>query len=566
MTDQRPDLASNRHQLADWLAVSSDRVVSVEHPSIIKDIDKGLHSLGGEHHIKHLLAPAGQTLSVGLSLRPHDPLAKKLVSKEMAVQNVLLRVTVPKRTGRKRKRGSNDPFEYHAEGREVLDEDAEDAPIAPPLTAEQLRRRLIDNTDAYTVQPVATIKQTHRFRALPDFQLQAGSQPVMDQIGKSLVNPTLSSIKNFHLDMTPGRPANEELIAPPNFTSFEQSLNYLYKQNPGVTHLTDEQGRVKTVNTQAPKKRQVVSVPHDIDEVPTEPPKGLPAIEKQSEALQQCVKNLLELLENRPAVTRRVACNLIDWGNEALFKEATQYVGYSFKSGPFRDTLVKYGLDPRTDPKYRCYQTFSFQLIAKDKVIAAAKKMRDGKNQWIRSDRYRKDEEPSHVFDGKSMTTNGKTWQVCDIKEPVLADLLATEDLRSEFDFETYGWYRNGTVAKARIIMRDMIGMMLSGQAPDTAAYQTVFVIPNQVDKSSYAECYFDRNAHGEKVMQLSMEIRNLVKTDIASRVRDRFRGDEEVLEDNAQDGADEDDAGYGMEDDRDMEGDLDDFGGETEA
>jgi general transcription factor 3C polypeptide 5 (transcription factor C subunit 1) len=54
MTDQRPDLASNRHQLADWLTVSSDRVVTVEHPSIIKDIDKGLQSLGGEHHIKHV--------------------------------------------------------------------------------------------------------------------------------------------------------------------------------------------------------------------------------------------------------------------------------------------------------------------------------------------------------------------------------------------------------------------------------------------------------------------------------------------------------------------------------
>lgn len=54
MTDQRPDLASNRHQLAEWLTVSSDRVVTVEHPSIIKDIDKGLQSLGGEHHIKHV--------------------------------------------------------------------------------------------------------------------------------------------------------------------------------------------------------------------------------------------------------------------------------------------------------------------------------------------------------------------------------------------------------------------------------------------------------------------------------------------------------------------------------
>ncbi|KAG9557468.1 hypothetical protein KCU71_g11030, partial [Aureobasidium melanogenum] len=568
MTDQRPDLASNRHQLADWLTVSSDRVVTVEHPSIIKDIDKGLQSLGGEHHIKHLLAPAGQTLSVGLSLRPHDSLVKKLVSKEMPVQNLLLRVTVPRRTGRKRKRDSDDPFENHDDRQESSNGDTEGTATSIPVTAEQLRRRLVDNKDAYTIQPVATIKQTHRFRALPDFQLRAGSQPVMHQIGKGLINPTISSIKNFKVDMTPGRPADEELIAPPNFTSFEQSLNYLYKQNPGVTHVTDEKGRVKTVNTQAPKKRQVVSVAHDVEKVPTEPPKGLVPIEKQSEALQQCVKNLLELLESRPAVTRRVACNLVDWGNEALFKEATQYVGYSFKSGPFRDTLVKYGLDPRTDPKYRCYQTFSFQLISKDKVIAAAKKMRDGKNQWIRSDRYKKDEEPSHVFDGKSMTTNGKTWQVCDIKEPVLAGLLATENLRSEFDPVNYGWYLNGTVAKARIIMRDMIGMMLNGQAPDTASYQTVSSIPDEIDKTTYPQTYFERGAHPEKVMQLSGEIRNLVKTDIAQRVRDKFRGEGEIYGDeNTQGGAeDEDVEGDGMEDDGEMEGDLEDFGGETEA
>lgn len=54
MTEQRPDLASNRHMPADWLSMPNDRVVTVEHPSIIKNIDKGLHSLGGEHHIKHV--------------------------------------------------------------------------------------------------------------------------------------------------------------------------------------------------------------------------------------------------------------------------------------------------------------------------------------------------------------------------------------------------------------------------------------------------------------------------------------------------------------------------------
>jgi general transcription factor 3C polypeptide 5 (transcription factor C subunit 1) len=110
----------------------------------------------------------------------------------MPVQNVLLRVTVTKRTGRKRKRGSDHPFEFHGDRDEISENDAEHATTIP-MTAEQLRRRLVDNMDTYTTQPVATIKQTHRFRALPDFQLRAGSQPVMKQIGKTLVNPTCES-------------------------------------------------------------------------------------------------------------------------------------------------------------------------------------------------------------------------------------------------------------------------------------------------------------------------------------------------------------------------------------
>jgi general transcription factor 3C polypeptide 5 (transcription factor C subunit 1) len=108
----------------------------------------------------------------------------------MPVQNLLLRVTVPRRTGRKRKRGSDDPFENHGDRQESSNGDTEGTATSIPVTAEQLRRRLVDNKDAYTIQPVATIKQTHRFRALPDFQLRAGSQPVMHQIGKGLINPT----------------------------------------------------------------------------------------------------------------------------------------------------------------------------------------------------------------------------------------------------------------------------------------------------------------------------------------------------------------------------------------
>lgn len=111
-----------------------------------------------------LLAPAGQTLSVGLSLRPHDPLAKRLVSREVNVQNILLRVTVPKRTGRKRKRGSDEPFAFHDE-RDDPSQHALPAESDPrPLKAEDMLTRLRDNEGRYMIQPVGSVKETHRFR------------------------------------------------------------------------------------------------------------------------------------------------------------------------------------------------------------------------------------------------------------------------------------------------------------------------------------------------------------------------------------------------------------------
>lgn len=209
---------------------------------------------------------------------------------------------------------------------------------------------------------------------------------------------------------------------------------YSYKQNPGVSVITDKQGQVTTINLQKPRKRAVLAVAADIECVPQARPPDLPPLDSTNAYLKQAVKNIAALMEIRPVVTRRVAMNLIDWGSESLFKEATQYVGYSFRSGPWRDALVKYGIDPRTDPKYRVYQTLSFQLMSKDRLLAAAKKMPDGKNTWIRSERYKKDELPSHVFDGKGITTNGKTWQICDITESLISGLLETRNLRQDCD------------------------------------------------------------------------------------------------------------------------------------
>lgn len=46
--------ALDRNQAAEWLDLPQDRVISVEHPCIVKNIDNGLKSLGGPNHVKHV--------------------------------------------------------------------------------------------------------------------------------------------------------------------------------------------------------------------------------------------------------------------------------------------------------------------------------------------------------------------------------------------------------------------------------------------------------------------------------------------------------------------------------
>ena len=38
----------------------------------------------------------------------------------------------------------------------------------------------------------------------------------------------------------------------------------------------------------------------------------------------------------------------------------------------------------------------------------------------------------SHLFDGVTVSTDGKIWQVCDILEPFLKSLLSTTNIRKE--------------------------------------------------------------------------------------------------------------------------------------
>lgn len=231
-SDHRPETEPMASAACPRHKVPTESIVAIEHPCIIKNVDKGLKSLGGSVALERVsnvmqavprvkvlrylqfLQNKDRSKFIGASLRPDDPLAKPLASQPVRTQNLLLKVTVPKRTGRKRKRGSTDPYEG-PEG--VIN--TKNAFVE----ATTVRQILRDNSSSYAVEPVGVIEETHRFRGnftrdqplvnnprcliapgLPDFQYAASTDPLMVHIRDTILSgdckiSLLCRVIGFHL-------------------------------------------------------------------------------------------------------------------------------------------------------------------------------------------------------------------------------------------------------------------------------------------------------------------------------------------------------------------------------
>jgi general transcription factor 3C polypeptide 5 (transcription factor C subunit 1) len=165
-------------------------------------------------------------------------------------------------------------------------------------------------------------------------------------------------------------------------------------------------------------------LPHDCDEVYSESPVELPPEDTLEPRVQKCIELLRNALEKRPVMSRRVQMSVTGSPTEMILRAAWAYLGYMFKSGPFKDTLIKFGVDPRTDSKYRGYQSIAIQVPESEhgnrkrygRAGTASKKPR------------------TYVFDGKGVYVDGKVWQVCDISDPLLKRLAQDASVVEEYE------------------------------------------------------------------------------------------------------------------------------------
>ncbi|KAK3685608.1 RNA polymerase III transcription factor IIIC subunit-domain-containing protein [Podospora appendiculata] len=455
--------------------VPARRLGALEHPLIVKDVDKAIKTLGENYALQAILDSASPQISVPLYMRHDNPTVRPLTSHNALTHNVVVKITVPKRTGRKRKRGSQGLFEgeiappHDIESEQVLSRSRLDDPKA-------LRRKLCDNVDKYTVEPIGVITNTHRYRGLADFQYALGGSKFMSSFVDKVLPGDVAKLKEFALQPGIETGSNIELVPPPSFTPMALPFGYNYAQNPYTKEVSpgasspsgsvsegEEYGRVVNVTSRIPAAGYFIA--HDEYPVPAGPRREPDMSDPQVAAI---MTEMWLAMDERPIWTRRSMWNRL--GSKfaslpksgSLVRHCLQYAGYQFKGGPWRDALVRYGLDPRSDPKYRIYQTLIFKLH-KTRIGSVGRSWQAIRRNEVGVTNFGKywqeigDDEgtrETHLFTGESFSTDGKVWQVCDITDPLLAQLFDNAEVRTDVDLEVSGFYHRVLWSVAKAIMK----------------------------------------------------------------------------------------------------------------
>ncbi|KAL4894797.1 RNA polymerase III transcription factor IIIC subunit-domain-containing protein [Aspergillus ambiguus] len=564
-------MAEHPSRTAPFYAVPNRHIVGVEHPAIIQNVDKAVDTLQGNQGISRILNPPKPDTPAKLFLRPEDPMARPVQSISTPSNNILLKVTVPRRTGRKRKRGSNDPF------------------TAPPTvvpsrpSAKELLRTLRDNEGRYHVEPVGSVNRTHVFRTMPDFVFSLSSSPFAQRFRDQILSFDLPKIKQFDLDMAKGATTHADIIPPPFFSDGDIPFSYMYRQNPTVRQSVDTTGKVTTINTQQAVRVRTYLVPYDVSPVPQQPRDNCPPLDAQEAPIKDTVRTIRALFDQRPLWTRRALRNALPTLEQRYaLRMAIPYVGYIFRSGPWRDAIVRFGHDPRTSPDYRTYQTVMFRGGRVDfDSGGSGPRRRNQRQQPDRDADADADAEPAivdpsaalptdtHIFSGQPpLPRDGRMWMFCDIADPLLRSILRLDEdppppgfLRPACDPVSDGWFGGGTLAKLKTIMRHKILANEEDRVPDDADFVRLLDLPEHADPENFlAEFSLDPAVATQPELMLATEVRAVIKGTASWREKNAAAASREKPARRVK----WEDAGEGDEDEG--EGEAGESAGEEEA
>ncbi|KAF3932655.1 hypothetical protein ABW19_dt0201448 [Dactylella cylindrospora] len=422
---------------APWYDIPDRKFVSVEHPADVRNTDKAIRMLGGGRAVAKIFDQNPDNLSepngLELRFRPGDALAPPIQGKPARTRAMLLKITVPKGKG---------PGSNGATGKQ------QDV----PKTLKALKGR-------YRAEFVGWMDHSVRFRDLADYQWNTRNSSWARNVEENLMELDLQALKKFRMSDKISSDETTEIIRPPTFTHIKYPHVYGFRQNPAIRVETID-GLETLINSGA---RVQTQTQYGIWSSPTIPAaSNLPP--PRGRLLVACVKKLEELFNLRPIWTRRALMNLIPRETWSQLKWAYPHVAYYWRSGPWRDTYVKFGVDPRSSKEFAKYQVAAFKMHSQGKSTKG----------W----RHNK----SHLFDGETLVPDGRIWQFCDVTDPLLRELADIENVEArEVCDQADGWFPNNRHFKIKWVMRRKLSNILAGKTTDDSIFADLLREPDVI-------------------------------------------------------------------------------------
>ncbi|SCU97301.1 LAFA_0G10814g1_1 [Lachancea sp. 'fantastica'] len=347
------------------------------------------------------------------------------------------------------------------------------------------------------IVPVGIINNTIRFREMSDFQVRLDNVPSACEFNESIALQDWESIQQYvnsipDQDTRPFENINNlvvnrntqtpstdfQLPPPPRLSMVNIPFIYKFRGNPYATKSSSGESTVR--GTYLKNYQQLVHSFGESAEVPTAAHPSLqkdyqkaketgvyPGSNKDSkfyEKLEQCIAILDEAFKTRPIWVKRHIDGLIPQDLHGTLKIALSLVSYRFTKGPWRNTYIRFGIDPRSSSQFAKFQTEYFKVESRlQKWPLAAKNIPQPPSKYYVSNKAG-GIDTRFYFDG----TNVPWYLMLQIdlllEEQNIADVVAGATYLDK-PTELTGWFQELDLTKIRKIVKYELGCLVQGNS-----------------------------------------------------------------------------------------------------
>ncbi|CAI4922102.1 ANL_collapsed_G0003100.mRNA.1.CDS.1 [Saccharomyces cerevisiae] len=474
--DQAPPL------IADEFTLDLPRIPSLELPLNVStkhsSIQKAIKMCGGIEKVKEAFKEHGPIESQhGLQLylnddtdsdgsksyfNEHPVIGKRVPFRD---ESVILKVTMPKGTLSKNNNSVKDSI------------------------------KSLKDSNKLRVTPVSIVDNTIKFREMSDFQIKLDNVPSAREFKssfgslewnnfKSFVNSVpdndsqpQENIGNLILDRSVKIPSTDfQLPPPPKLSMVGFPLLYKYKANPfakkkknGVTEVKGTYIKNYQLFVHDLSDKTVIpSQAHEqvlYDFEVAKKTKVYPGTKSDSEfyeSLEECLKILRELFARRPIWVKRHLDGIVPKKIHHTMKIALALISYRFTMGPWRNTYIKFGIDPRSSVEYAQYQTEYFKIERKLLSSPIVKKNVPKPPPLVFESDTPGGIDSRFKFDGKRIPWYLMLQIDLLIGEPNIAEVFHNVEYLDKAN-ELTGWFKELDLVKIRRIVKYELGCMVQG-------------------------------------------------------------------------------------------------------